>query len=434
MTNAPKPSQGRPLKLGLAGLGVVGGGVARLLHDNRDSIEARCGRPIELATVVDRTMCKPKMGAALEAACTTNLMDIATDPEIDVVVELIGGSTDARTLIQTALEHGKHVVTANKKLLAEYGHELFPLAAAKGLHLGYEASVGGGIPIIQPLKDSLGANKLHSLMGILNGTANFILSHMSETGMPFDEALKLAQQKGYAEADPTLDIEGVDAAHKLVLAIMLAFGEYYPLDELRIWGITMVEPMDIAYASELGYTIKLIAGARKVAGGIEAGVYPALIPNHYLLASVTGSFNALRAVGNAGPVMLYGYGAGDLPTASAVLADIMTIAKGVPPCNLGYAFDFPPKAEQHDLDEAVTGHYLRIVVPDKPGMLRDIGGVMADYGISLKQVVQKNDDAGQGVPIVFMTHDATATAAHAAMRTMERMEIPLAPIIHYRIL
>ncbi|GAB7078549.1 homoserine dehydrogenase [Megalodesulfovibrio paquesii] len=423
-----------PLRLGLAGLGVVGGGVARLLHDNREMIQARTGREIILKTVVDRTMCKPKMGAALTAHCTPSLLDIATDPEIDVVVELIGGATDARTLIRTALENGKHVVTANKKLLAEHGRELFTLAAEKGLHLGFEASVGGGIPIVQTLKETLAANKLHSLMGILNGTANFILSHMSETGMAFDDALKLAQEKGFAEADPTLDIEGIDAAHKLVLTIMLAFGVHFPLEKLRIWGITMVRPMDIAFARELGYTIKLIAGARKVAGAVEAGVYPALIPNHYLLASVTGSFNALRVNGNAGPVMLYGHGAGDLPTASAVLADVMTIARGVPAQNLGFPTSFLPEAEIHDLDEAVSPHYLRIMVPDRPGMLRDIGGVMADFGISLKQVVQKGDDAGGGVPIVFLTHEATATAVHAAMRSLEKMGLPKAPIIHYRIL
>ncbi|THB65782.1 MAG: homoserine dehydrogenase, partial [Desulfovibrio sp.] len=410
-----------PLKVGLAGYGTVGSGLADVIEMNRDMIQRRTGREVKLATVADLGEDKRPAIEAKGATFTTDFNDFLNDPEIDVAVELMGGTTIAKTFIIKALEAGKHVVTANKALLAEHGNELFALAREKGLHLGFEASVAGGIPVVQTLKETLAGNRMHSIMGILNGTANFILTEMTETGMEFNEALKMAQDKGYAEADPTLDIEGMDSAHKLVLLIQLAFGQYYPLDKLEVVGVTVVTPMDIEFAREMGYRIKLIAQAHLVDDKIEAGVIPALIPESYLLAQVSGSFNAVRLYGNGGPIMLYGYGAGDLPTGSAVLADIMNVARDLAPYNTGFVETALPNAVILDLDEAVSPHYLRFMVPDRPGVLRDIGGVMADHGISLKQVVQKGEDTGKGVPIVFLTHEATAGAVHAAMRAVDEL-------------
>ena len=422
------------LRVGLAGFGTVGGGLAAVLDMNRDQVLDRTGRDIRITTIAERDEARRADIEALGATMTTDWHTMVDDPDVDVVVELIGGTTVAFELIKAALTAGKHAVTANKALLAEHGHELFPLAAAKGVHLGFEASVAGGIPVVQTLKGGLAGNRIQSLVGILNGTANFILTEMTARGLDFGTALKMAQDKGYAEADPTLDIEGVDAAHKLTLLIQLALGRYYPLEDLPVTGISVVDPMDIAFAHEFGFSVKLIAQARVVEGRIEAGVYPALVPEHYLLAAVQGSFNAIRFDGNAGPVMLYGYGAGDLPTGSAVLADIMTIAKGDTPCNTGFTTPELPRAEILDLDLAQSLHYVRFMVPDQPGVLRDIGGAMADNGISIAQAIQKGENPGRGVAIVLLTHEAKADDIHKAMRQVEAMGLTVARSMHFRIL
>ncbi len=423
----------KPLRLGLAGIGTVGGGVIQLLCENADLIRARTGRDIVLTAAAARSEWKKTLVQPLGARFFTDASKLAEDPEVDVFVELIGGTGLAKDLIIKALQNGKHVVTANKALLAEHGDEIFPLALEKGLHVGFEASVAGGIPTLSTIKEGLAANRVLKIMGILNGTANFVLTQMSQHDMEFSEALSKAQKKGYAEADPTLDVEGHDAAHKLILLIQLAFGQHYPYEKLPVIGISVVKPMDIAYAREFGYTIKLIAQAQIIDGRIEAGVFPCLIPNEYLLASVNGSFNAVRIEGNAGPIMLYGYGAGDLPTASAVLADVAAIAQGRRPNNLGFVDQALPEAAIFDLEDAVSRHYLRLQMPDRPGVMRDVGGIMADHDISLAQVVQKGHDTGEGVPIVFLTHQASARNVHAAMRHIEKSGLPLAPIMHYRI-
>lgn len=424
-----------PLKIGLAGFGTVGGGLAEVLESGRGMIVERTGRDIRLVKVAERN---EKLRPAIEAKgaqMTTDWRDLVDDPEVEVVVELIGGTTVARELIATALAKGKHVVTANKALLAEFGHELFPMAAEAGVHLGFEASVAGGIPVLDALRGGLAGNRIRSLIGILNGTANFIMTEMSARGMDFETALKMAQDKGFAEADPTLDIEGVDAAHKLTLLIQLALGRYYPLDKLPVTGISVVTPMDIGFAREFGYAVKLIAQAREIDGRIEAGVYPALVPQDNLLAAVQGSFNAIRFEGDAGPVMLHGHGAGDLPTGSAVLADIMSIARGEAPNILGFIDTSLPDADILDLDAAVSRHYVRFIVPDKPGVLRDIAGIMADNDISLRQVIQKGrGESDQGVPLVFLTHEATADAVHTAMRRAEAQGLTRGKTMHYRIL
>jgi len=425
---------GQPLNFGLAGFGTVGSGLAEVWRQNRDWVASRLGRPVVLKAVAERN---PERRAAIEsygAAFADDWRKLVDDPEIHVVVELIGGTGVAREFIRTALERGKHVVTANKALLAEYGNELFPLAAKMGLHLGYEASVAGGIPLVQTFKGGLCANRTLTLIGILNGTANFILTEMTQRGMDFADALKMAQEKGFAEADPTLDIEGVDTAHKLTLLIRLAFGKDYPLAKLPVTGITVVTPMDIAFAREFGYGIKLLAQAREVDGRIEAGVYPALVPDSYLMAQVSGSLNAVRLEGNAGPIMLYGHGAGALPTGSAVLADIVHCGRGYAPDNTGFTTEPLPAAEILDLDEAESLHYLRFMVPDRAGLLRDLGGVMAEHGISIAQVIQKGEDVGDGVPIVLLTHEAKAGQIHAAMRQVDALGLVKSRTMHYRIL
>jgi homoserine dehydrogenase len=419
----------------LAGAGTVGGGVIELLALNREWIKRRIGRDIEIKAVLELEQNRPKVEKmAPSARFVSDMQAFVQDPEIECVVELIGGTRAAKTLLVSALEAGKHVVTANKALLAEHGQEIFPLAAAKKLHLGFEASVAGGIPLVQTLKETLAANRVQKVMGILNGTANFILTEMSVKGMEFGVALKMAQEKGFAEADPTLDIEGMDAAHKLTLLIQLAFGVYYPYEKLPVTGISVVTPMDICLAREFGYQIKLIGQAQLVNGKIEAGVFPALIPSCDMLASVQGSFNAVMLEGNAGPIMLHGYGAGALPTASAVLADIIAVAVGRDANNTGFVDEKLPDADILDLDAFVSHHYLRLTVPDRPGVLRDVGGIMAKRGISLAQVVQKGDDAGHGAPIVFLTHKASAADVHAAMRDIDASGLPLAKTMHYRIL
>ncbi|MGE4297155.1 MAG: homoserine dehydrogenase [Desulfovibrionaceae bacterium] len=425
----------KPLRIGLAGCGTVGGGLARILEMNGDIIRRRIGRDIEIAKVAVRDLKKKRAVDLPDGLFTTNPMDLATDPTIDVVVELMGGTTTARDLVTAALAAGKHVVTANKALLARHGNELFDMARARNLHLCFEAAVAGGIPVIEATKHDLGANRLLKLVGILNGTANYILTEMTAKCLEFDTALAQAQALGYAEADPTLDIGGGDAAHKLILLLRTAFGIDYPVDDLPVHGITMVTPEDISFAAQFGYQIKLVAQARMVGDKIEAGVYPALIPGHYLLAKVQGPMNAVWFTGNAvGQGMLYGQGAGDLPTGSAVMADLMTVAKELPPDNDGFANGPLPKADIIDLDEAVSLHYLRFTVPDQPGVMRDIAGALADHDISIAQAVQQGEDLGRGVSIVFLTHEAKAGAIHAAMRQVEAMGLAKARTMHYRIM
>lgn len=429
------PGQPQRLDIALAGFGTVGQGLARLVSENRESILRRTGKEIRIKSVLIRSEHRRAAVEAIGARAVTDYRELLDDPDIAVVCELMGGTGFARRFLEEAIAAGKHVVTANKALLAENGMDLFAQAQARGVHLGFEASVAGGIPVVQPLKEALAGNRLQSLLGILNGTANYILTEMTDKGLDFGTALGQAQHLGYAEADPTLDIQGIDAAHKLVLLIRLAFGVDYPFAQLPVTGITVVTPMDIAFAREFGFRIKLLAQARLVDGKVEAGVYPALVPEGYLLASVSGAYNAIRLEGNAGPVVLHGRGAGDMPTGSAVLADVMATIRHDAPDNLGFVDSRLPEAEILDLDDAVSEHYVRFIVPDAPGVLRDIAGVMADHAISLQQVIQKSrSDAGEGIPLVFLTHEAAADAVHKAMRQVEALGLTLGTTMHYRIL
>ncbi len=439
-----------PLVLGIAGFGTVGSGLVRILTENRAEILARTGRDIVIKTILVRDLAKKRAQALPEGAfLTANPDDLLLDPDIHVVVELIGGVDKPRELIARALRAGKHVVTANKALLAESGNELFALAREKGLHLGYEASVCGGVPVVQTLRESLAGNRLDGLMGILNGTSNYILSEMSTRGLDFDVALKSAQELGYAEADPTLDIEGFDAAHKLALLIRLAWGVDYPYAKLPVRGITGVCREDIAFAREFGYRIKLVAHARLVGGspaeggGIEAEVCPTLVHRTFLMARVGGAYNAVRLEGNAvGSIFLHGKGAGDLPTGSAVASDVLAIARKAAVNNTGFALPhLPVPARIIPQSESRSRYYIRMKVTDKPGVLRDIAGIMADNDISIAQVIQKdlaNGNAAQGdaphVPFIVMTHEATAQGVHKALRTLSASPLLHEPPVHYRVM
>jgi len=428
------------LRLGIAGFGTVGSGLAKILHENREIILARTGRDIAITTVLVRDLTKKRaIATGPEVHFTTNPDDLL-GADVDVVVELMGGVDAAKSLITRALEAGKHVVTANKHLLALHGPELSALAAAKGLGLFYEASVAGGIPIVQTLRESLGANRIERLTGILNGTANYILSEMTTNHLDFATALKQAQDLGYAEADPTLDIEGFDTAHKLVVLIRLAYGRDYPLSRLQVRGITQVTGQDIEFAREFGYRIKLLAQAREIGGKIEASVEPTLVKHTFLLARVGGNYNAVRVEGNAvGPIMLHGQGAGDTPTGSAVMADIMALCRGLSaPCksfdNTGFGNRPLPEADILPSGEGVAMHYFRFTVSDRPGVLASIAKTMAQHDISIAQAVQKGDHQASDVPIVFLTHNARQRAVAETIRAIDGLSFTLRPTVHFPIL
>lgn len=437
-----------PLVMSIAGFGTVGGGLVRIIMENKAEILTRCGREIRIKHILVRDTSRTRATTLPEGTIlTTNMEDILGDPEVELVVELMGGIDKPRDFITRALNAGKHVVTANKALLAETGTELFELAQQKGLHLGYEASVCGGIPIVQAMREGLAANRILYFTGILNGTCNYILSEMSTKGLPFNDALSMAQKLGYAEADPTLDIEGYDTAHKLNLMIRLSWGVDYPYFSLPVTGITGVSDVDIKYAKEFGYRIKLLAyaklnGDNPATGGIEAGVAPTLVHEDYLMASVTGSYNAVRVTGNAVEhVFLHGRGAGDLPTGSAVAADVLDVARGGLLNNTGYLNPpIPGKAKIADPSESTSAFYVRLLVSDKPGVLREIAEVMSANDISIAQIIQKDENnapAGSNTPVVpfiMMTHEAKTAGLVNAMRTLADASFVHEAPVYFRVL
>ena len=443
-----KNSETRPLGVGLAGFGTVGSGLARLLVDNADIIRRRTGRDVAIRAVLVRDAHKAReVPLPAGAELTTDPARLVNDPEIDVLVELMGGIDAARSIIADALGHGKHVVTANKALLAEDGLALFRLARKKRRILRYEASVAGAIPVVEALKESLTGNRIGSLMGILNGTSNYILSEMTANGLEFGEALRQAQELGFAEADPTLDIDGHDAAHKLILLIRLAWGVDYPYAALAVRGIRGMAALDIRFAREFGYRIKLIGQAR-LAGAedgvpppqgsplrLEAGVFPALVHHTYLLARVGGAYNALRVDANAaGPLFFHGRGAGSLPTAGAVLADLMAVARDERPNNTGFAEAELERAAIVPPEDWRSPYYVRVMVEDTPGVLRDISGCMAAEGISVAQMIQKAGQGASGLPLVFMTHETTARAMSGALKRAADAGLLREPAVYYRVL
>jgi homoserine dehydrogenase (EC 1.1.1.3) len=429
------------IRLGLGGFGTVGSGLAKILAKNVDRIEKRLGKRIEIKRVLVRDLDKQRaVDPGPGVTFTDDLDTLVNDPDIDIVVELMGGLDTARELILKAFAAGKHVVTANKHLLAVHGLELFEAASANGVGLMFEASCAGGIPIVQTLKENLAGDEIDKMLGIVNGTANYILSEMTTKGMDFKTALAEAQALGYAEADPTFDIEGFDTAHKLCVLIRMAFGVDYPLDELPIQGITTVTPMDIAFARKFGYRIKLLAHAMVLHGRLEAGVHPALVPHTYLLARVGGNYNAVRLEGNAvGPIMLHGQGAGDLPTGSAVLADIMALSHKLDgSCdmidNTGFRNQPISRAEIVPPGESESKFYFRFTVADRTGVMAAITRSMADHGVSIAQAVQDGEGGASGVPLVIISHETRADAVAAVIAEVDAMDFSVEPCVSFRIL
>ncbi len=418
---------GKSINVGIIGFGTVGTGTARILVENADIIRRRLGAPVVLRRISDLDI-KRDRGISLKGVqLTTNAQDIIADPEIDIVVELIGGYKPAKEFILGAIRNKKHVVTANKALLAVHGEEIYAAADKSGVTLGYEASVAGGIPILAAVRSGLAANTIKSIYGIVNGTCNYILTLMTNAGRKFEEVLKEAQAMGYAEADPTFDIEGIDSAHKLAILAMLAYGTPVKFDDIYTEGISKITPLDIDFAKELGYKIKLLAITKMVDGEIEARVHPTMLAENYPIASVDGVFNALSVMGDAvGSTMFYGRGAGDMPTGSAVVSDIMEIGRDV----LAGCTDRSPVTAFRErkplairkMDAITSCYYLRFSALDKPGVLSRITGVLGRNNISISSMIQKGRKVDEAVPVVMMTHDAVERDVRKALDEIDKMD------------
>jgi len=428
------------INLGLIGFGTVGTGVVRLLTEQREILSRRLGTDLVLKKVADLDVARPRPVALDRDRLTTRATDILDDPEIHIVVELIGGCDAAREYVFASIERGKHVVTANKALLAHHGNELLAAAAAKQVEIAFEASVGGGIPIILALRQGLAANRIQEMFGILNGTANYILTQMSRSGAPYSQALSEAQEKGYAEADPTLDVEGMDTAHKLAILMSLAYGARLDLESIAVEGISGLNPLDLQFAWEFGYCLKLLAITRDDGHRVEARVHPTLIPRDHMLANVSGAMNAVYLTGNAvGPILLYGQGAGMMPTASAVVSDILDVARNLrigAPCRvpaLGCEQALSSTRLIKPLNDLVTNYYFRFAALDRPGVLSQVSGILGKYGISIAAVIQKGREVAGTVPIVMITHEAREADARQAMREIDQLSVVSPPAVFYRI-
>ena len=414
--------------VGLVGFGTVGAGVAKILVANRALIQRRVGVPVELVRVADLDIARDRGVSLSPGMLTTDLREVLDDPSVDIVLELIGGYDAAKRVILDAMARGKQVVTANKALLAVHGEEIFEAAARHRVDLGFEASVGGGIPVIRALTEGLAANTILSIYGIINGTSNYILSRMTSVGQGFKEVLAEAQRAGYAEADPTFDVAGIDSAHKLSIMVSLAYGTPVNFKDVYTEGITRITPLDITYAKEFGYTIKLLGIAKFSEGEVEARVHPTMIPSTSPVAHVEGVYNAIQLVGDAvNDIVLYGQGAGSMPTGSAVVSDVIDIARNL---LKGASGRVPPASFQQDqrrplrirrMEEIVSLYYLRFMVLDRPGVLSQISGVLGRHGISISSVLQQGRKEGQTVPVVIMTHTSTERDVQASLREIDRM-------------
>lgn len=416
-----------PINVGLIGIGTVGGGTWTVLKRNADEIARRAGRPIRITAVADRNVELAKQVTGGAARVTDDAFSLVNDPEIDIILELIGGYGVAKEVVMQAIANGKHVVTANKALLAVHGTEIFNAAQDKGVMVAFEAAVAGGIPVIKALREGLSANRIEWVAGIINGTTNFILSEMRDKGLSFDTVLKEAQRLGYAEADPTFDIEGVDAAHKATLIAAIAFGIPVQFDKAYIEGITKLEASDIKYAEQLGYRIKLLGIAKRRDNGIELRVHPTLIPAKRLIANVEGAMNAVLVKGDAvGATMYYGKGAGAEPTASAVIADLVDVTR-LATADAAHRVPhlaFQPNAMSNlpilPMSEIETGYYLRLRVEDKPGVLADVTRILADQHISIDAMLQREPEEGEGeTDIIILTHVCKESSADAAIARIE---------------
>lgn len=414
--------------VGLVGFGTVGAGVAKILLANRTLIQRRVGVPVELVRVADLDITRDRGVSLPPGMLTADLHEVLDDPSVDIVLELIGGYDAAKRVILDAMARGKQVVTANKALLAVHGEEIFEAAARHRVDLGFEASVGGGIPVIRALTEGLAANTILSIYGIINGTSNYILSRMTSEGQGFKEVLAEAQRAGYAEADPTFDVAGIDSAHKLSIMVSLAYGTPVNFKDVYTEGITRITPLDITYAKEFGYTIKLLGIAKFSEGEVEARVHPTMIPSTSPVAHVEGVYNAIQLVGDAvNDIVLHGQGAGSMPTGSAVVSDVIDIARNL---LKGASGRVPPASFQQDqrrplrirrMEEIVCLYYLRFMVLDRPGVLSQISGVLGRHGISISSVLQQGRKEGQTVPVVIMTHTSTERDVQASLREIDRM-------------
>ncbi len=419
----------KPINVGLLGIGTVGGGTFTVLKRNAEEITRRAGRPICITTVADRNLDLAQKVTGGDAKLTDDAFAVVSDPEIDIVVELIGGCGVAKELVLKAIENGKHVVTANKALLAMHGNEIFAAAQKKGVMVAFEAAVAGGIPIIKALREGLTANRIEWVAGIINGTTNFILSEMRDKGLPFADVLKEAQALGYAEADPTFDVEGVDAAHKATIMSAIAFGIPMQFDKAYVEGISKLDAVDITYAEQLGYRIKLLGIARRREQGVELRVHPTLIPEKRLIANVEGAMNAVLVQGDAvGATLYYGKGAGAEPTGSAVIADLVDVTRlhTSDPEHRVPHLAFQPNQVRDipvlPIEDVITSYYLRMRVEDKPGVLADITRILADSSISIEALIQKEAAAGESdTDIIMLTHQTVERNANAAIAKIEAL-------------
>ncbi|SFM34621.1 homoserine dehydrogenase [Nitrosomonas communis] len=431
----------KPINVGLLGIGTVGGGTYAVLKRNQEEIARRVGRNIVIRIIADRDIEKARRLADRDTTVTADAFEVVSRPDIDIVIELIGGQTIAKELILQAIANGKHVITANKALLASHGSEIFAAAQQKGVIVAFEAAVAGGIPIIKALREGLAANRIEWIAGIINGTSNFILSEMREKGLAFGTVLAHAQKLGYAEADPTYDIEGIDAAHKITIMAAIAFGIPVRFDKAYIEGITKLSNDDIRYAEELGYRIKLLGITKRVTKGIELRVHPTLIPIKRLIANVEGVMNAVVVKGDAvGPTLYYGAGAGAEPTASSVIADLIDVARLLtadPEHRVPYLAFLPELLSNIPIvpmEEVETAYYLRLQVMDQPGVLADITRILADSDISINAMVQKEHaEEEDKVNIIMLTHTTVEKNIIAALDKIEKLPTMAGKIVRIRL-
>ncbi len=430
----------KEIRIGLLGCGTVGTGAARILTEHADLIESRLGAGLTLKHVADIDT-ETDRGIRFGAGVFINdAWQVVDDPDIDIILEMIGGKTLARDLMMRAIENGKHVVTANKALLASHGNEILGAASRRGVEVAYEASVGGCMPIIKTLRESLVGNRISAMTGILNGTCNYILSRITDEGIAFETALAQAQAEGFAEADPSLDVDGLDTAHKLAILNALAYGMAINLDDIAVEGISSITPMDIAFARQFGYRIKLLAISKLREDAVEARIHPTMIPFSNPLSNVNANLNAVTVTGDAvGDVMLYGYGAGMLPTASAVVGDVVDIARNLLSNAAGRIplFGCQPDRIRNisvmPLDEITMHYYIRFAAMDRPGVLSKISGILGNRGISIKSVQQKGRQSEGAVPIVMMTHQAREADVKAALSEISALDIVGVPPVLIRI-
>lgn len=418
------------ITIGLIGFGTIGTGVVKLLQKNGSLIEQKLGATLALKKIADLDITTDRGVSVADGVLTTNANDLLTDPEIDVVVELIGGYEPARSFVLKAIANGKHIVTANKALLAVHGEEIYRAAAERGVEVLYEAAVGGGIPVLSAIKGNMAGNNFNTVLGILNGTCNYILTRMTREGADFGDVLKMAQELGYAEADPTFDIEGVDTAHKLALLVSLCFGTRVNFDDIHTEGITGISSIDVNFAREFGYKIKLLAIGKRDGDRVEARVHPTMIPLNYPLADVDGVFNAIRLSGDfVGPVMLYGRGAGMEPTASAVVGDLIDIGRNIMAgigqrvASRGFFESSVASLAIKPIGETVSKFYLRFSAVDRPGVLARIAGALGTYNISIESMIQTARSSSETVPIVIMTHEAREQDVRLALAEIDSFDV-----------